>query len=198
MKKYIRYKQIKFLFNCYRRFYKTQKARVALQNQSKGFHRYFGTDSSIAIDEALKILVKEEKDLLSTVISNVPEIPSELDNIKGLGNRLWAGIIITANPVYFKTLSRYLRFCGLVGKEQLNHKYNRHARMLYRLLAEQIMKHRDPEFRPIYDKCKLDIAHKNPNYTKKHINNAALNRTATFLSKRVYYNVRSEESTVQI
>lgn len=106
--------------------------------------------------------------------------------IKGLGQRIWAGIIVTANPSTFKCLSAYLRFCGLTGDVIESHKYNRHAKMLYHMLAEEVMKQRDTTFRPIYDKCKIDIATKYPDYTKGHIHNAALNRTATFLAKEIY------------
>jgi len=54
------------------------------------------------------------------------------------------------------------------------------------MLAEGVMKQRDEKFRSIYDKCKEDIAQKYPEYTKLHIHNGALNRTATFLAKEIY------------
>lgn len=114
--------------------------------------------------------------------------------IKGLGQRLWLGILVTANPASFKCLSAYLRFCGLTSDVMATHKYNRHAKMLYHLLAEEVMKQRDSQFRPIYDRCKLDIAEKYPDYTKGHCHNAALNRTATFLAKHIYKSVRDSES----
>lgn len=106
--------------------------------------------------------------------------------IKGLGKRIWVGIMVTANPSTFKCLSAYLRFCGLTGDVIKSHKYNRHAKMLYHMLAEEVMKQRDPTFRPIYDMCKADIGEKHPDYKKIHIHNAALNRTATFLAKEIY------------
>jgi len=106
--------------------------------------------------------------------------------IKGLGQRLWLGILVAANPTNFKCLSAYLRFCGLTSDVMASHQYNRHAKMLYHMLAEEVMKQRDKTFRPIYDKCKADIAEKHPDYTKGHIHNAALNRTATFLAKQIY------------
>jgi len=112
--------------------------------------------------------------------------------IKGLGQRIWAGIIVTANPSTFKCLSAYLRFCGLTGDVIESHKYNRHAKMLYHMLAEEVMKQRDPTFRPIYDKCKADIAEKHPDYKKIHIHNAALNRTATFLAKAIFNYIRGK------
>lgn len=111
--------------------------------------------------------------------------------IKGLGQRLWIGIMIKANPTNFKCVSAYLRYCGLTDSVK-EHKYSRHARMLYHLLAEEVMKQRDIKFRPIFDKCKQDIAEKHPDYTKGHINNAALNRTATFLAKEIFNHVRDK------
>ena len=106
--------------------------------------------------------------------------------IKGLGERIWLGIMVAANPTSFKCLSAYLRFCGLTGDAVKSHRYNRHARMLYHMLAEEVMRLKDPTFRPIYDQCKADIAERNPEYTKGHIHNAALNRVATFLAKEIY------------
>lgn len=116
--------------------------------------------------------------------------------IKGLGKRIWIGLIVTADPIDFKCLSAYLRFCGLTNDVMLTHKYSRHAKMLYHMLAEEVMKQRDPLFRPVYDKCKVDITEKHPDYTKMHIHNAALNRTATFLAKHIFNHRRGgDEST---
>ena len=108
--------------------------------------------------------------------------------IKGLGTRIWLGILVTANPGDFKCLSAYLRFCGLTNNTfSETHKYNRHARMLYHMLAGEILKQRDPKFRPIYDKCKVDLAEKHIDYTKGHIHNAAMARVSTFLAKEIFY-----------
>lgn len=120
---------------------------------------------------------------IPSVQSNSPLQPPA---IKGLGQRLWLGIIVTANPANFKCLSAYLRFCGLTSDVMATHKYNRHAKMLYHMLAEAILKAKDPVYRPIYDKCKVDIKAKYPDYTKGHCHNGALNRTATFLAKHIY------------
>ena len=113
-----------------------------------------------------------------------------LPSIRGLGNRIWAGIVATANPAYFKCLSAYLRFCGLTGDAVKNKKYSRDARRLYHMLAERVVQYKNPIFRPIYDNCRVDITSKNPNYTKRHIHNAALNRTATMLAKQIYRHVK--------
>ena len=146
---------------------------------------------SLPYDIGIASLKTTESSCLKKIVKLAPPVPESL-KIRGLGPRLWAGIIITANPAKFLNLSSYLRYCGLVNLDQLNHKWNRHARMLYHMLAEQTMKQKDEKFRSIYDKCKEDIAQKYPEYTKLHIHNAALNRTATFLAKEIYYSLNDK------
>lgn len=199
--------QMHSLYNQYCRY---QKARVAMQNMKKGYLRHFGDGeskvklksmalvqpSSDAFDIVIDTLKKKEGSLLQKLIPLVAGGESKYQiqskdlfhppTIKGLGDRIWAGIIVTANPADFKCLSAYLHFCGLTGDAIKSHKYNRHARMLYHMLADEIMKQKDPTFRPVYDKCKADIAERHPDYTKMHIHNAALNRTATMLAKAIF------------
>lgn len=143
------------------------------------------SSGTLPYDIAIDTLKVAETSCLKELVKLTPPIPDTL-KIKGLGSRLWAGIYVTANPANFPNSSSYLRYCGLVNLNQLNHKYNRHAKMLYHLLAEEVMQQRDSKFRPVYDKCKADIANKHPDYTKLHIHNAALNRTATFIAKEVF------------
>lgn len=147
------------------------------------------SDGTFPYDIAIDTLKAAENSCLKKIVKLAPPVPQSV-KIKGLGPRIWAGIFIKANPVNFPTLSRYLRYCGLVDQKQLGTKWSRHARMLYHLLAESVMKYRDGRFRPIYDECKKDIAVSHSDYTRKHIHNAALNRTATFLAKEIYYGVR--------
>ena len=143
------------------------------------------SDGTLAYDVGINTLKAAENSCLKKIVKLAPPVPRAL-KIKGLGSRLWAGIIITANPANFPYLSGYLRYCGLVDKEQLGTSWNRHASMLYHLLADEVMKQRDEKFRPIYDRCKADITGRYPEYTKAHIHNAALNRTATFLAKEIW------------
>lgn len=143
------------------------------------------SDGTLPYDIGIDTLKAAENGCLKKIVKLAPPVPQSL-KIRGLGPRIWAGIIITANPANFPTLSSYLRYCGLVNLDQLDHKWNRHARMLYHLLADEVMKLKDETFRPTYDRCKADIAGKCPEYTKAHIHNAALNRTATFLAKEIW------------
>lgn len=147
------------------------------------------SDGTLPYDIGIDTLKAAEASCLKKIVKLAPPVPQCL-RIKGLGPRLWAGIYITANPANFPKLSCYLRYCGLVDKKQIGTRWNRHACMLYHMLAEEVMKLRDEKFRPIYDQCKGDIAASHPFYTQKHIHNAALNRTATFLAKEIYYGTR--------
>ncbi len=183
------------IHDLYHQYCRYQKARVAMENMKKGHIRQFGereyTESSelssdlSPYDESVGTLKLREKSLLKKLEKLAPIFPKTLP-IKGLGARIWIGIMVTADPVNFKCLSSYLRFCGLTADVLKSHKYSRHARMLYHMLAGQILKGKDVEFRAVYDRCKEDINGKYPDYTKMHIHNAALNRTATFLAKRIY------------
>lgn len=196
------------LHSLYKQYCRYQKARVAMQNMKKGYLRYFGDETSgsisqlsgdtAAYDTAIDTLKNKEDNLIKKLTPLVSKgesesVPSPPD-IKGLGNRIWAGIVVTANPNDFRCLSAYLRFCGLTEDVIKNGKYNRHARMLYHMLAEGVVRKGDTTFRSTYDKCKADIADRNPSYTKMHIHNAALNRTATMLAKHIFRYVRDTVS----
>jgi hypothetical protein len=204
------------LHDIYHQYCRYKKARVAMENMKKAHIRQYkvgasesmgGVQSSHFVqlapdlspyDIAIDTLQAREKSLIKRLESVAKELPLlEMANsesnrifqppaIRGLGERIWLGLMITANPTNFKCLSSYLRFCGLTADVIKCHKYNRHARMLYHILAECTLKSHSIEFRAIYDKCKCDLTLKHPDYTKGHIHNASLNRTATFLAKRIF------------
>ena len=194
------------LIDNYRRFYKFQKVRVAINNQKKSFERYFGSSDSV-INNTLDTFTRTEQMYLAKAVRSAPEIPSKLQELKGLGSRIWIGIMATANPNDFPTLCSYLRFCGLVDKKQIDNKFNRHARMLYYLLAHQtilasgkLRKESTNGFestviinffgfsspRACYDKCKADIKERHSDWRPCKVNAAAMNRLSTFLAKYVY------------
>jgi len=183
------------LHDLYHQFCRYQKARVAMENMKKAHIRHFGERESTEAselssdlspyDDSIAALKLREKSLVKELNGLAPIFPKTMP-IRGLGARTWIGIMVTADPLNFKCLSSYLRFCGLTADVMNNNKYNRHAKMLYHILSEGILKQNDAEFRAIYDKCKDDIIKKYPDYSKLHVHNAAMNRTATFLAKRIY------------
>jgi hypothetical protein len=175
------------MYSLYHQYCRYQKARIAMINQKKAHLRQYGDADMLPYDLAIDGLKAKESSLLKQLVKLLKSLGDvQTPSIKGLGERLWIGIFVTANPRDFKCLSAYLRFCGLTGDVIESHKYNRHARMLYHLLADEIVKQRDPKFRPLYDKLKADMAVKYEGEKKFRINNAALNRTATFLAKEIY------------
>lgn len=199
------------MYSLYNQYCRYQKARVANMLMRKAYLRQFGAGESrrrlksihcaqpapdlFPYDIAIDVFKAREKTLLKELIRlerRESDVALKSENcfqrpsIRGLGSRIWIGILVKANPTDFKCLSAYLRYCGLTKDAVESHKYSRHARMLYHMLAEAILKAKDTEFRAIYDRCKADIAEKHTDYTKGHIHNSALNRTATFLAKRIY------------
>lgn len=188
------------MYSLYHQYCRYQKARVAMMNQKKAHLRHYGDADMLPYDIAIDSLKAKEQGLLKQLGKLIKPLMSESESaksvisttilqppdIKGLGERIWIGIVTTANPKDFKCLSAYLRFCGLTGDVIESNKYNRHAKMLYHMLAEEIVKQRDSKFRPLYDKLKNDMAAKYKGEKQFRINNAALNRTATFLAKAIY------------
>lgn len=172
------------LYDLYHQYCRYQKARVSMSNMRMAHKRHFGDSDLLAYDISIDTLQAREKGLLKQLTKL--SLLSEMPKIKGLGKRIWVGLVIMANPQNFKCLSAYLRYCGLKEDVIISHKYSRHAKMLYHLLAEEILRVGTQEDRAIYDKCKADIIERHSDYTKLHIHNAALNRTATFLAKRIY------------
>jgi hypothetical protein len=175
------------MYSLYHQYCRYQKARVAMMNQKKAHLRQYGDADMLPYDLAIDGLKAKESSLLKQLVKLLKSSGDvQPPSIKGLGERIWIGILMTANPKDFKCLSAYLRFCGLTGDVIESHKYNRHAKMLYHLLSDEIVKKRDPKFRPLYDKLKADMAVKYKGEKQFRINNAALNRTATFLAKAMY------------
>lgn len=189
--------ELRFL---YRQFLRYQKTRIAVGNTQKNYSRYYrakepasgnGSPDDItpydtakkALERAEDAIMKRASGLVSTGQSK--SMPSQ-PNIRGLHNRIWVGILATANPTDFKCLSSYLRFCGLTHDVKKSKNYNRHAKKLYHMLARLTRQYEDPEFKLMYDKCKADIQAKHPDYDEKHLHFAAVNRTATMLAKYIF------------
>ena len=179
----------------YNRFLKTQKKRVALINMSKGSTRYFGnllSENDKAIDNLVIGQYKElEKSLLKDLQKLAPPIPTEL-NIKGLGPRIWVGILVVADPRLFPHQKQYLRYCGLSGMARADYKFSRKARTTYYLFSKSILNTRNEEYRQIYDKAKNEALELHNNNhcgcksTRAHCHNIGMNRLATILARKIY------------
>ena len=166
----------------YYRFISYQKTRIVLENQLRAFRQTFGGQADLGFTIATEAIAAQEHSYLERLKKFIPRPPQPLAKIKGLGDRLWAGLLVVAHPKRFPTLGAYLRFCGL----KQGNRYNRHARMLYYLLAKEVVMQKDKEFYPLYQKMKADLGERNPEWKKGHLDKAARNRVATMIAKRVY------------
>lgn len=170
------------------------KARTNIMRIKCGHIRSYGISDCQAYDDCIKTLRLQSRKLMSKLEREIRFIKQE-PNIRGLGRRLWVGIIVSANPTYFKSVSSYLRYCGLVNHKTLEnmsngggayYKFSRHANMLYRLISENVVKWDKGYYRGLYDKLKNDMTNKYGGERKFRINNATLNRLSTFIAKDIY------------
>ena len=194
------YRRLRLRF-LYRKFSRYQKARITAQHIERSQLRYFpeeqlasgdpSTDCATryhsateALLEAEKAAMKEATDQLSRAQSkSIPPRP----RIRGLGNRIWIGILATANPVDFKCRSSYVRFCGLTQDAKESKNYSRQAKKLYHQLAIAVaVRHKNEDYVPIYDRWKLDIKAKHPDYDDNRVEKAALIRIATLLANDIF------------
>jgi len=205
-KHYVVNQELLELHGLYHQFRLYQKARLMIYNVKLGHIKSYGEFDTSVYDECVTLLKKKEVSIVKDLEKRI-DVIKRIPNIKGLGRNLWVGILITANPIYFPCLSAYLRYCGLVDLKLLRgitskgktfRKFNRHANKLYRLLADSVMIWKDGQFRPLYDKLKVDMAKKYEGERKFRINKAALNRLATFLAKSIYYYMKDVEFHINI
>lgn len=175
--------------------YEKQTQHVArLKNQQSAYVDEYG-EESVDINEVLKINEKIKKKYLSLLAKFFKHEISLFKDIKGLGKRYVFGLMLTANPLDFKTISRYLSYCGLVNKEHTKNRYNRSALSLFYQITKELVQHKDKKYYPFYLEIKTALAEKhNPEWTKGHIDNAARNRIATFVAKEFYRRIRNGKS----
>lgn len=191
------------LVHCYARYLKNQKARIALSNIWEGHKRYFGdwlsSADKFAYEYSLEQIEAAEHSCLDELESLSPNPPTQLRRLKGLGARLWGGIVATADPRLFQHQHQYLAYCGLTAKSRNSQKFSRKARVVYFLLAEQMLKQKNEEYRKIYDEAKQESVERHERgeckckYPKAHNHKVGMNRVSTALAKEVY-NTKEEWS----
>ena len=166
-----------------------QRARVSLSNRIGEAKRYYSSalgEELFGMELAFDQLKPKEESFLKEIEKLAPKMPKEIDEIKGIGRRLWAGIACIANPKDFSSVNAYLKYCGLIDHKNINYNYNRDARAVYWLIADQIIKQRTPKYKEFYDKVKVTLTNNHPDWKPYRANNAALNRLATTLAKDIY------------
>ncbi|MCK4526156.1 hypothetical protein KAW18_02195 [candidate division WOR-3 bacterium] len=174
--------------------YEKQTQHVArLKNQQSNYVDEYGEEST-DISKALGLNEKLKKEFQKSLAKYFKHEILLFNDIKGLGERYVFGVMLTANPIDFLSVTRYLMYCGLVSKGQIGNKYNRSAKSLFHQIAEGLIQHKDKEYYPLYLEIKTSIAERhNPEWTKGHINNVTINRIATLIAKEFYRRIRNEK-----
>jgi len=184
------------LVHTYARFLKNQKARIALSNSWEGHKRYFGDWISeadkFAYEYSMEQLEAAEHSCQDELERLSPNPPRKIQKIKGLGPRLWGGIVAVADPRLFQHQHQYLTYCGLTAGSRESGKFSRKARVVYYLWSEQMLKQKNEEYRMIYDEARETSVAKHEageckcEYPKSHSHKVGMNRVATALAKLVF------------
>jgi hypothetical protein len=199
-----------FIMSKYGKF---TKILAGIRNRAHSMGREFGPGTTY--DEVIKILGGTKRELLEQVKPFLMEELSLVNDIKGINMALIAQTL-TMHPNKFKTKSGYLKYLGFYDRRRFPEQYkkrNRTLKSVYWFMATEVMKHRDPVFRPIYDKFKDATSQKTCSscWNKKcgkrkedglvckgQAHRVALNRVATKLAEHFWeklHNVRSPEDT---
>lgn len=136
------------------KYEQVNKDLVSLKNRRKAMLREYG---DIPVYEKMISLFEEEKQsLLKEVRPYIREELSRVKHIKGVGSTLTARLLAVAHPNRFSTKSKYLLYCGYKAICWETNKYNRTAKSMLYLMAEQTLRKSDPFYRSLYDKIKAD------------------------------------------
>lgn len=175
--------QVNFLMKRYLHF---MNDCARFKRRQKSYLHEFGENETYS--EIIIILEKKKKEALKKVKPLLKDELKKVEDIHGVGPTLLAGLLATAHPKRFSTLSKYLGYCGYKGSSWQNGKgkYNRVAKSLAWQMTRCVIMHKDSRFYPLYLKIKEDLRKKNPDYAKCKIHGMAKNRVATFILKELY------------
>lgn len=176
----------------YHQYLYALKGLNATQNLKKAMRRHFGDDGNATL---FMLSLQEQqcenrcKGLKREISAVAPKPPQRIIAIKGMSKWLWAGIVICADPRLFPTKAAYKKWCGLVDRKSINHKFNRSASRIYWLCADQFIRQRSPQWRGIYDIAKEELSNRG-GYTHPH--SGAKNRLMTAFALFVFDIVKED------
>ena len=163
---------------------------TALKNRKKAFEKQYGKSGEL--EESIKLLEKEKKTLLKECKPLIKEEYEKTKDIRGIDVGLLARLLAHAHPNKAVTLSRYLSWTGYKGHVLKRNQKGEGKRPNYKaksdlyLMAKSVIMHGNEDFRPRYDQCKERYRKEHPDWTKRHVDNKALNIIATFIAKEFW------------
>jgi len=175
--------QVNFIMSQYLRF---MRDTVRFKLIQKSYEKEYGSSDSYV--NMVASLEAQKKAMLNKLKPLLKEEVNRVKDIKGIGLRYVAGLLVTANPKRFPTLSKYLSYCGYkeTSWQDGRGKFSRDAKCLAWQMSKSLILHKDPKFYPLYLKLKQDLREKHPDYSKAKIDGMAINRTSTFILKELY------------
>lgn len=183
--------QVNFMMKRYLHF---MKDCARFKNREKAYLREFGENQ--AYSNILEILEGKKKEALKKVKPLLKDELRKVEDIKGVGLRLLAGLLASAHPKRFSTLSKYLAYCGYKSSSWQNGrgKFNRIAKTLAWQMTKNVIMQKDAKFYPLYLKIKENLRLKNPEGSKGKIDGMARNRVSTFILKELYSRFSEENN----
>ncbi len=175
--------QVTFLMSRYLHF---MKDCARFKNRQKAYEKEFGENETYA--EILVMLEQKKSEALKKVKPLLKQELAKVADIKGIGLRLLAGLLATAHPKRFPTLSKYLSYCGYKASSWRDGRgnYSRVAKTLAWQISKSLIMHKDENFYPLYVKVKADLRSKHPDFSRGKTNGMAINRLSTFILKELY------------
>ncbi len=176
---------IKYLSSKYKHI---TRAIARFKILQKAFQREFGEN-----DVYLDLIKKWEKEKRKLFKEIYPLLEDDIQkvNIYGIGNVLTMQILTEAHPIRFNSLSSYLSYCGYIGN--VGYKYNHQAKSTAYQMSVSCIRHKSPNYYPLYLKIKEDLKIKFLGDSKAKVNGRAINRLSTFLLKEIYRSVKNEQ-----
>ena len=162
-----------------RRYDKINQLIVAQKNWLTAFEKDFNEKPDIGIEHSIQLKKELTKEIHNLVKNDLEKI-----HIKGLGSRYLAGILAYAHPNRFKSLGKFLCYCGFTNTAHITKKYNRKVKGVVYLLSKSVIKCKNEKYYPMYKMFKESGL----NHYK------ALNRLGTFILKEIYETFREVES----
>lgn len=132
--------------------------------------------SKIKAQKEISIKAKESQleDLKRILKKKVESFPvwTLYEGVRGVGTTILAGLIGELGGRVFGSSNSLKHYSGMIEKKG-NHNFNRYVKQALFQFTEQVIKHKTPKWRNLYDNMKIFYAEKHPDWSKGKVNNYA-------------------------